>query len=254
MLELIPDGLTLTEALILFAASFLGSFITAALGVGGGAFLITVMAGIVPPIALVPVHGVVQLGSNASRAFLSRKYLDRPRLFWFVAGAIIAVAGGVWLVGRLDAQLIPLFIALFVLWITWLPMPKIGLGRTRVGLAIGGFITTLASFLVGASGPLVSAWLSKDAHNKWHYTALFSTAMSIQHLLKIIVFGAIGFAFSAWIPVMAGMIVLGYLGTKSGLKLLGKLPEARFRLLYRWFLSLLAVRLLVMWWLSLSAS
>ncbi len=254
MLEFIPDGLTLTDTVFLFAASFLGSLITAALGVGGGAFLITVMAGILPPLALVPVHGVVQLGSNASRAYLSRQYLDRQRLFWFVTGAVIAVVGGVWLVGRLDTQLIPLFIALFVLWITWLPMPMIGLGRTRVGLAIGGLITTLASFLVGASGPLVSAWLSKDAHNKWHYTALFSTAMSIQHLLKIIVFGAIGFAFSAWAPIMAGMIVLGYLGTTVGLKLLGKLPEARFRWLYRWFLTLLATRLLVMWWYSLPVS
>ena len=111
MLEFIPDGLTLTDAVFLFAASFLGSLITAALGVGGGAFLITVMAGIVPPLALVPVHGVVQLGSNASRAYLSRQYLDRQRLFWFVTGAVIAVVGGVWLVGRLDTQLIPLFIA-----------------------------------------------------------------------------------------------------------------------------------------------
>lgn len=243
MIEFLPEGIALTDALILLGAAFLGSLITAALGVGGGAFLITVMAGIMPPLALVPVHGVVQMGSNASRAFLSRKYLDRSRLTWFVVGAGLSAVGGIWLAGSINTEWIPLIIAVFVLWITWLPLPAVGLGRTRAGLLLGGFITTLASFLVGASGPLVSAWLSKDAHDRWHYTALFSSAMTIQHLLKIIVFGAIGFAFTEWLVLMLVMIVFGYIGTGLGLRLLGRVPEARFKLIYRWFLTLLAIRL-----------
>tara|TARA_Y100000296_G_C5113802_1_gene226603 strand:+ start:25 stop:765 length:741 start_codon:yes stop_codon:yes gene_type:complete len=241
----LPEGVALVDLILLSAASFMGSLLTAALGVGGGAFLITVMAGLVPPLALIPLHGVVQLGSNASRAWLSRSHLELPKLGLFSVGALGAALGGVWMIGLLSTDYIPLLIALFILWITWMPMPEIGLGRTPLGLISGGLITTLASFLVGASGPLVSAWLSKDAENKWRYTALFSSAMTFQHFLKILVFGLVGFAFLEWVFVLFCMIVLGYLGTKVGLTLLGRLPETRFRTVYQWFLTLLAVRLLL---------
>jgi hypothetical protein len=69
--------------------------------------------------------------------------------------------------------------------------------------------------------------------------------MTFQHLLKILVFGLVGFAFLEWVFVLLCMIVLGYLGTKVGLALLGRSPEARFRTVYQWFLTLLAVRLLL---------
>jgi hypothetical protein len=39
-----------------------------AFGIGGGAALLAVMASLVPPAALIPVHGVVQVGSNLGRA------------------------------------------------------------------------------------------------------------------------------------------------------------------------------------------
>ena len=49
-------------------ASFLGSFITVAFGIGGGALLLALMASMLPPIALIPIHGIIQLGTNATRA------------------------------------------------------------------------------------------------------------------------------------------------------------------------------------------
>jgi len=244
MPEFLLNGLSQMDVVILIIASFVGSAMTAAFGVGGGAFLITVMAGIMPAIALIPVHGVVQMGSNASRAALSRHHLDKRRFLWFCAGALLAALGCGFLIGAIDTQAIPLLIAVFVLWITWVPMPAIGLGRNAPGLFTGGLLTTLASMLVGASGPLVSAWLNKDAHNRWHYTALFSSVMTFQHLLKILVFGLVGFAFLAWLPLMLTMIVAGYFGTRLGLKLLGKWPESAFKTVYRLCLTLLAVRLI----------
>jgi len=247
MPEYLTAGLEISAVVILISAAFAGSLITAAFGVGGGAFLITVMAGILPPLALIPVHGVVQMGSNASRAWLARRYLNQHRFGWFVLGALIASVFSVGIAGMLDTQLIPLVIALFVLWITWAPVPDIGLGRTPGGLFSGGLLTTLASMLVGASGPLVSAWLSKDSRNKWQYTALFSSALTVQHLLKVIVFGVAGFAFSQWLPLILMMILAGYIGTRVGLRLLGKIPQEVFVRIYRLALTALALRLLWLW-------
>ena len=64
-------GLSFTGFFVLCLVSFLGSLIAGALGLGGGVLVLATMANLLPPMALVPIHGVVQLGSNLSRAVLS---------------------------------------------------------------------------------------------------------------------------------------------------------------------------------------
>jgi uncharacterized membrane protein YfcA len=94
----------------------------------------------------------------------------------------------------------------------------------------------------------VSAWLGRDGYDKWQYTALFSFSMTAQHLLKILVFGFAGFMFSKWLVLLALMLVAGYIGTRVGLKLLGRLPDAKFKTLFRWMLTVLSLRLIWQWY------
>lgn len=240
--------LSLLTVLILVASSFVGSLLTGALGVGGGAFLITVMAGVLPPLALIPLHGIVQMGSNASRFVHTRQHLQHQIIVFFALGALLASLVAVYLLGVINPSIIPPLVAVFILWLTWGPMPKIGLGQTRIGLLFGGLLTTLATMIVGATGPLVSAWLGRTGTNRWTYTANFSACMTLQHLLKIAVFGFAGFAFMEWIPLLIAMLVAGYAGTRVGLVVLGKLPEEKFKTVFKWVLSLLALRVLWQWW------
>ncbi len=221
---------------------------TASLGVGGGSFLIMVMASIMPPMALIPVHGMVQLGSNSSRAALTRQYTQWHKVAVFLVGAIIAAALTIVFLTQVDTRLIPLIVALFILWHCWGRLPKLGLGDTKLGLLAGGLVTTVASMLVGASGPLVSAWLGGGSADRWQYTANFSTCMTLQHSLKLVVFGIAGFVFLDWLVLILLMVATGFVGTKIGLKLLGKLPEKQFKLLFKWTLTVLALRIIWLWW------
>ncbi len=239
--------LSLASLVTLLASSFLGSFITAALGVGGGAFLIAMMAGHVPAIALIPLHGIVQLGSNGSRAVLTRKHLQPKILGLFSLGAVVATLCAIYLFNKTGTDFIPPIIALFILWLCWGKLPELGLGKKPIGLFIGGLLTTLATMVVGASGPLVSAWLGRNGLDRWTYTANFSSCMTVQHLLKIVVFSVAGFAFTDWVPLLIAMLVMGYLGTKVGLLVLGKLPEKQFKMLFKLLLTILAIRILITW-------
>ncbi|MEJ2655486.1 MAG: hypothetical protein P8Z69_09370, partial [Acidihalobacter sp.] len=119
-------------------------------------------------------------------------------------------------------------------------------GTHPLGLFSGGLLTTLATMLVGATGPLVSAWLGRHG-DRWTYTANFSSCMSVQHLLKILAFGLAGFAFLPWIPLLVLMIACGYLGTLVGLKVLGRLPDRHFKLLFKIVMTLLALRVIGGW-------
>ncbi len=240
--ELSPISVTL-----LLVSSFLGSFVTAALGVGGGAFLIAVMADIVPPIALIPLHGIVQMGSNSSRAILTRKHINKRVVLYFSLGALVASICAVFLLGLVGTDFIPPLVALFILWLCWGPIPELGLGIKPTALFLGGWLTTMATMIVGATGPLVSAWLGRSGVDRWVYTANFSSCMTLQHLFKIVVFGFAGFAFTQWLPLLALMILMGYIGTKVGLRVLGRLPEKHFKTLFKVLLTLLSLRILYAW-------
>ncbi len=240
--------LSVVTLCLLVGSSFLGSFLTAALGVGGGAFLITIMADTVPPLALIPLHGVVQLGSNGGRAVLTRRHIQYRVLGFFVFGAVIAAGLSIALLNHLNPDWIPVLVACFILWLCWGPIPDIGLGRHPLGLFSGGLVTTLATMLFGATGPLVSAWLGREGVDRWTYTANFSSCMTFQHLLKIAVFGLAGFVFTPWLGVLGLMLLAGYIGTKAGLLVLGKWPDKIFKQVFRVVLSLLAIRIIWQWW------
>ena len=61
------NNFTLWEFLILCLSSYVTSTITASFGLGGGALLILIMVNILNPLAIVPVHAVIQISSNSTR-------------------------------------------------------------------------------------------------------------------------------------------------------------------------------------------
>ena len=75
--------------LLLVTTSFIASMLTASVGIGGGTLVLAVLVVTVPIAAVVPLHSVVQLGSNTGRAMMTRPHVSM-RLFWpLVIGALI---------------------------------------------------------------------------------------------------------------------------------------------------------------------
>ena len=71
-------------------------------------------------------------------------------------------------------------------------------------------------------------------------------AMTLQHAPKALVFGAAGFVFSEWLPLIAAMICSGALGTWVGLRLLQRMEEALFARVFKWLLTLLALLMVLL--------
>jgi uncharacterized protein len=68
--------------------------------------------------------------------------------------------------------------------------------------------------------------------------------MALQHGLKIIAFGAIGFAFADWLPLVCLMIAAGFAGTVFGTKLLDRMSERAFAVALKAILTIVALDLL----------
>ena len=76
------------------------------------------------------------------------------------------------------------------------------------------------------------------------HVATHATLMTIQHLLKTIAFGFLGFAFSNWAGFIALMIIFGFLGTVVGRRVLVRIDEKRFKMALKVILTVLALRLI----------
>lgn len=241
-MELVPESLTPFVFWLLVGTSFFTSFLTTAAGIGGGVTLLAVMAQVMPPFALIPVHGVVQFGSNFSRFAIMFKDIDWAFLGWFLLGSIAGAAVGAQIVVTLPTAVLQALLGGFILYSVWGTRP--GGWRTSTASIIGaGGLTTLASMFVGATGPLVMALIAPFGYDRMTKVATFAGGMVIQHGLKAIVFGLVGFAFASFIPLMLLMIVAGFAGTIVGRRVLLRQSEARFGQVLNIVLTLLALRL-----------
>ena len=90
-----PTSLDSLGFALLIGISAVSSFITASIGIGGGMIMLAVLAQALPINAVIPVHAVVQLGSNSGRAVMLSKHISWKLLVYFAAGSLIgALVGG----------------------------------------------------------------------------------------------------------------------------------------------------------------
>ena len=244
MLALIPPDISWLTAIGLVGLSFFTSMLTGALGLGGGVLMIAVLALVLPAPIVIPVHGVVQLGSNLGRAVLMRQHVDRGLLVPFALGSLVGLALAAPLVIALPREILQALIALFVLWSLWSPKLKPSRIPRALFVLVGG-VTSFATMFLGATGPLVAAFINPDRLGRHGVVATHAACMTLQHGFKIGAFTVLGFAFLEWLPLLAAMIGLGFLGTKIGNRMLDRLSEVDFARSFRLVVSGLAVLLLI---------
>lgn len=240
MLDLLPTDLTQFAALILLATSFAGSFITAAFGIGGGVAFLGACAILLPPAAIIPVHGVVQLGSNAIRALMFLRHLLWTALPAFVIGSLVGVAIGGSVVVALPGWIVQSVVGLFILWVVFAKPPK-WLSHWPL---VTGLISSFLTMFFGATGPFVAGYIKALDLDRHTHTATHAALMTVQHGLKVAMFGVLGFAFAEWALFIVGLIAAGALGTWSGKLVLGRMTDHGFHRILNVILVLIALRLI----------
>ncbi len=240
--SLLPAGLDPTIALLLVGLSFITSMVTAMFSLGGGLLMVAILALVFPPAVVVPVHGAVQLGSNAGRAVVQRKHIQWQLIAWISLGAVPGVIAGGQFANLLPEYLFTLIIGCFVLITAWLPQPRI-IGENRLVQFIGGAVISALSMIVGPTGPLLATFI-KGLADRRQLVATHATLMTVQNLLKVVTFTALGFAFADYLPLVAAMIVAGFGGTAVGSHILLKVPERVFRTGFKLVLTLVSFDLI----------
>jgi len=205
--------------------------------------MLIVLLSFTPPLIALPVHAIIQIGSNAGRAAMLRKHILPDIVIWFVPGIIIGIAVGSVVFVNLPVRWLQVLLALFILWSVWAPRIRARKVDTRAYFPIG-VVTSFGAMFLGSTGPLLGAFLSPDRYGRDATVSTHAVCMALQHAIKVIAFGFFGFVLLEWLPLVLVMIVSGFVGTLAGGSVLKNIPESTFKILFRTVLSVLALRLL----------
>jgi uncharacterized membrane protein YfcA len=240
------DAITLG---ILGSAAFATSVLSGALGLAGGMVLLATLLLFLPPLVAIPLHGVVQLVSNASRTALQWPHVDRGVLWRYALWLFPASFVGLRIAQALPAAALELAIGATVLASVWLPLARwLGLRgdplRARRRFAVLGAVSGLLNPGLGATAPLIAPFFLGLGLARQGVVGTQAACQMAGHLAKITAFGFGGFAFGEYPALLAllGALVIG--GTWVGTRLLDRVDERRFTRLYRAVLTAIALWLI----------
>ncbi len=245
-MELIPIGTV--ELAILAGAALLTSILSAVVGMAGGIVLLAVMLLFLPPIVVIPLHGVVQLVSNSSRTFIQRKHL-RWDIIWRYAILLLPMGFvGLQIAQRLPAEAATAMIGVFVLLATWAP-GALMLGTHpeetnphRRFFVLGG-VAGILNVTLGAIGPLIAPFYLNLGLTRFQLIGTKAASQMLGHIAKLIVYGVAGFAYAEWLGVLGILAACVVAGTWIGSQVLERVNEQWFVRIYKTVLTLIAIRL-----------
>lgn len=228
----------------LFFISLITSTIAGVVGIGGGMMLIVLLPNFLPLNALIPVHGLTQMSSNVSRAIFGYKDVQYEVIPKFLLGSFFGIALFASILSFISLKYVPLFIGVYILLSLWSEKFNEKIKRYE-SYFLAGFFQTGLSIVVGATGPLTMTLLLKDYKDKDKVVATGAALMSITHILKVFVFIYFGFVFLDYLSIIVALIFGAVLGSFVGTKLRHTVDGAKFTLILKVLLSLLAIKLIV---------
>lgn len=233
----------IVELVALGLFSTFTSLLTAVAGLGGGMLLLALMAQLLVPTILIPLHGIAQFFSNANRGLMHRHKLEWSYLKPFVLGSVIGAFAFVPLVVFVNPTLGAMALGLFILLVTWFPK---WLNVSRLHPLLSGGLISGLGVLFGATGPLAMSAHPKANWSKEQIVGNHGAAMAFQHGVKVVAFLVAGVQLHQYVPHIAVLFIGAWLGTYIGTNLLKKLTDARFKTLLKWVLTVLGLRLMLL--------
>ncbi|MFQ5513018.1 MAG: sulfite exporter TauE/SafE family protein [Myxococcota bacterium] len=231
-------------------AAYLTATLSAIVGMAGGLVLLTILLLYLDPLVAIPLHGAIQLISNGTRSVIQRRHV-RWRLVWRYGLLMVPTSlAGLSVARVLAPGLTRRLIGGFVLLATWRPgWLTLGTHPERVRperrFILLGAVVGFLQMTIGATGPLIAPFFLNLGLDRRGVVGTKAAAQTLGHSIKILVFGAFGFAYRDHALLLVCMCAGVVAGTWTGSRLLERVSEAQFRLLFKTVLTLIALRLVL---------
>jgi uncharacterized membrane protein YfcA len=236
-----PDAISSFSVIFIIISSFISSFISSIIGFGGGMLLLGVLALNFSGSVIIPLHAIIQLGSNLNRLIFFKFKVKWNVIIPFALGCIIGVPLGGFFSLSINENIIKILIAFFIIINTISRLPALNQNR----LFFTGIISSFLSTIVGVTGSLISSVIQSYKLQKSEYISSCAFLLFTQHFLKCILFGLLGFAFIDYFLLIFLVIIAGIFGTFVGKMLVLRIPEKIFLLTIKFILIVISLNLLI---------
>jgi len=229
---------------VLGLISFFTSAIAGIIGFGGGMLLIAILPLFLNPSLIIPIHGITQLASNSSRMIFSLKDVQWGLLPKFLVGSLIGIVLFGFLLSNISTDYVPVGIGLYIILNLWSTRFSRFIKKYENYYLIG-LLQTGLGLIVGATGPLSLAVLTKELKSKDEIIATSSMFMTISHLAKVPVFLAIGVSLLGHFNLLMYMVLGSIFGSFIGTRVRLISNNDKLILIIKILLSVMALRMLV---------
>lgn len=203
-----------------------------------------ILPAFISPSLIIPLHGITQLASNSSRTLFSlndvKWGLLRPFLIGSIIGSLIVVS----VLSYIPVDYIPVAIGLYMLMNLWSPRFSTAISKYESYYLLG-FVQTGLGLVVGATGPIVLAVLTKQLKSKDQIIATSSMCMTISHFAKIPVYFTLTSSLFSNVTLISYMVIGAVVGSFVGTKLRLAANNDKIIKIIKWMISLLAIRMVV---------
>ncbi len=213
---------------------------------GGGILLLAASTFVLPINAVVPLNSAFILASQFFRVINFHRYIlwhiGKP----FVLGSVIGAVIGVHTFSLLSEFAISLMLGFTLLGMLWMPPVNWKVPGPKPFFWLGIVHTWLSS--VTGLGGLLQGYLLRGKFTRQTIVGTIAGCMFWMSILKIVGYMSVGFDFRPYLQVIGLATLAGFAGTWVGRRFLDHISDDQFRVILRWILTLLAVRLFWVAW------
>ena len=230
--------MSLVSGFLFVAVVFMTSALSGVFGMAGGLVLLWFLLMLFPVATAIAVHGVIQLTANASRAWLSRRFIDW-RIVALMTCGVVAAALCLLLVNYTpNAITVSLLIGLMPV-LVWMPKAWFYFNAAKASHALScGFVAGGLTIAAGLSGPLIDIFFIRTSMDRRQVVATKAMIQVISHGIKIVFYlgAALTLSQGQWAMILLAA-PFAMLGTQTGNRILQRLTDANFRTWTRWIVT-----------------
>ena len=192
------------------------------------------------------MHSALMLGTSVGRSIFFRHHIHWPIVVPFALGCAIGAPVGAKIYVNLPEALIAIVVGIFMLAALWVPplswKPRIRHPFFFVGI-FHSFLSTLFSF-----GGIMQPLMMRTKLDKLQVIATLAVALLFMNVFKLAGYATFGFEFQPYLTLIAVAVLAGVAGARAGRQIVQRIPEEKFRIVFKFIMTILALQLFYRAW------
>jgi uncharacterized membrane protein YfcA len=231
-----------STAIIITLGSFIAAYVNAVFATGGYFIMLAVCTSLLPMTIAIPIQPALIYTSLIARVGYFKAHTNWHIVLTFCVGAVIGVFIGAKTFIQLSESILSLAVGIMIVVIVWLPKTGFRIQIKYPYFTVGilhAFLTTA----IGASAVLQTIIL-RSPLLKLQITGTLAACFLAMEGMRIIGYASVGFDYTEFLTLIIMSSLAGIAGTWIGKRTEHLISEKLFRVVFKWLITFVALRLL----------